>query len=62
MLPRAPFLSPGLFVHPSASSPNLGPSPLSDVFADVIYRFANQLTASTGNGKEGIGVSGAWRA
>lgn len=28
----------------------------SDVFADVIYRFANELTASTKGGRENIGV------
>ncbi|CAM9832283.1 unnamed protein product, partial [Laminaria digitata] len=28
----------------------------SDVFADVIYRFANHLTATTGSGRGGIGA------
>lgn len=29
----------------------------SDVFADVIYRFANHLTATTGSGRDAFGVS-----
>lgn len=29
----------------------------SDVFADVIYRFANHITSTTGSGRDGLGVS-----
>ena len=51
------WLSPVIGLHSLLFGVRTSTAAGSDVFADVIYRFANHITSTTGSGRDGLGVS-----